>query len=242
MLERYADNDGVRIRYLDNDPASPVGLPVLFVPGISDFADDYVEALACFGDRRLLVVELRGRGGSDAPATGYSAGELAGDALAVLDDSGVGDLHVMTFSRGTTPALELAFRLAGRVKSVAIGDYLPAEIGLPPDFADTMLATRWRGRPTSERVSRSTLEALGAISRTRDLLPDLAALGVPTLVARGTEPGAILDDDRVERYRAGLPGVEIVTIAGSGHDLFRPSRTAYPEAVLSFIARRVPGC
>jgi hypothetical protein len=30
-------------------------------------------------------------------------------------------------------------------------------------------------------------------------------------------------------------------LPGSGHDLFRPDRLAYPRAVLDFISRRSPG-
>src|ERR1700730_14398127 len=75
--ERFVSNDGIRVRYLDNDPPRPYGLPVVFVPGITDHADEYEAVLECFGPRRLLVVEMRGRGGSDAPATGYSVAEQA---------------------------------------------------------------------------------------------------------------------------------------------------------------------
>ena len=132
VLEKFTDNDGVKIRYLDNDPSHPVGLPILFATGIVDFADDYVETLEFFADRRVLVADLRGRGGSDAPPTGYSVLEQAGDLRSVLEVNGIGPFHLMTFSRGTTPGLELAFQLSDRVRTVSIGDYLPAEIALPP--------------------------------------------------------------------------------------------------------------
>jgi non-heme chloroperoxidase len=238
--ERFTDNDGVKIRYLDNEPANPVGLPIIFVPGIVDTADDYVDAITCFGDRRVLVVEMRGRGGSDAPASGYSPGEQAGDIEAVLDANDIDAFHLMTFSRGTTPALELAFKLSERVRTISIGDYLPSEIGLPPDFVDRLWNGRWRGQPNSTRVRRHVLEGLQAASRAREFWSELAALRVPVLVARGTA-GGIIDDEREALYRCSIPDIEVVVVEGSDHDLFRPSRTAYPEAVLSFIARRSPG-
>jgi non-heme chloroperoxidase len=240
VLEKFTDNDGVKIRYLDNEPSQPVGLPILFTTGIVDFADDYVETLEFFADRRMLVAELRGRGGSDAPPSGYSVPEQAGDLRSVLEANGIGPFHLMTFSRGTTPGLELAFQLAGRVRTVSIGDYLPGEIGLPAGFADQMWAARWRGRPNSTRVPRHVLAGIQAASRAREFWSELAALAVPVLVARGSA-GGIIDDERAAAYRRSVPGAEIVTIPGSAHDLFRPSRTAYPEAVLEFISRRSPG-
>jgi pimeloyl-ACP methyl ester carboxylesterase len=240
-LERFVTNDGLKIRYLDNDPPRPAGLPVIFVPGVTDFADEYEAALDLFGDRRLLVVELRGRGGSDAPESGYSAREQAGDVEAVITANGISRFHLMTFSRGTTPALEVALRRPFRALTVSIGDYLAMEIGLEPDWVQSQWASRWRGRPMPDRVERHVIESIQAASRSRELWDEVAALGIPVLAARGGD-GGILDEARVERYRATIPGVEIAVIAGSGHDLFRPDRTAYPRAVLDFIARRAPGC
>ena len=39
---------GGKIRYLDNAPEEPVGLPILFSPGFTDFADESLEVLRFF--------------------------------------------------------------------------------------------------------------------------------------------------------------------------------------------------
>jgi pimeloyl-ACP methyl ester carboxylesterase len=240
VAERFADNDGIKIRYLDSDPPEPEGRPVVLVPGVVDFADDYTEAFECFGARRFVVVEMRGRGGSDAPPSGYSAQDQAGDIDAVLETAGIGPFHLMSFSRGTTPSLELAFRVPERILTVSIGDYLPGEVGLPPGFVEQMWTTTWRGRPVPERVARHVLDGIQSASQPREFWAPLAGLGVPVLVAR-PEGGGVVGDEQESRYRESVPGVEVVTIPGSGHDLFRRSRTAYPKAVLEFIARVRPG-
>jgi pimeloyl-ACP methyl ester carboxylesterase len=233
-------NRGLRVRYLDNTPAAPEGLPVVFVPGIADFADEYAEVFDLFDRRRLLIVELRGRGGSESPAAGYSAPEQASDVEAVIAASGLVQFHLMTFSRGTTPALEVAFRQPRRAVTISIGDYLAMEVGLPPQFVESFWNSTWRGKPMSDRMERHVLEQIQSEARVRDLWPELAALRVPVLVARGGN-GGLLKDDHIDRYRSYIADLEAVTIAGAGHDLFRPDRTAYPRAVLDFIARRAPG-
>ncbi len=43
--ERWTERSGPRIRYLDNAPERPRGLPILFSPGLSDTADEYHEML-----------------------------------------------------------------------------------------------------------------------------------------------------------------------------------------------------
>jgi pimeloyl-ACP methyl ester carboxylesterase len=238
--ERFVDNSGVRIRYLDNDPVEPVGLPVVFVPGVTDFADEYESALDLFSPRRMLVVEMRGRGGSDSPTGGYSVADQASDLEAVLEANSLHRFHLMTFSRGTTPALEIAMRKPPRAATLSIGDYLAREIGLTGDWVESQWASRWRGKHMPERVERHVIEGIQQDSEHRELWDEVAVLAIPVLVARG-EDGGIINDELAGKYRETVPGVEIETIPGAGHDLFRPDRVAYPKAVLEFIARRAPG-
>ena len=241
LIQRFTSRSGVRIRYLDNNPVSPVGLPILFSPGVTDFADEYIEVLGFFLPRRLIVVEVRGRGQSEAPPSGYSVADHLTDLQAVLDTEGIDRFHLMTFSRGTSWGLDLAFSSPERIETISIGDYRAAEHGMGPDFAEMMMATRFRGKQMTDRIQPHVLVELGRASRDRTLWSDLGATGIPVLVAYGTEPGVLIDAGNLQQYRDHVPGVEIVVISGSGHDLFRPDRLAYPRAVKEFIDRRASG-
>lgn len=240
MNEGFTSGSGVRIRYLDNLPTHPVGLPILLSPGFTDYADEYEEVLSFFSPRRVLVVEVRGRGGSETPPTGYRAADHAADLQAVLDEEGIDRFHMMTFSRGTTWGLDVVLSDPARVATVSIGDYWAREHALGTEMADQVMSGRFRGSPMADRVEPHVIPSLFAASVDRDLHDDLAATGLPVLVATGTEPGCILTDDTLTEYRSRIPGVEFVTIDGASHDLFRPDRLAYPRAVESFIARRAP--
>ena len=154
VIDRWTERSGVRIHYLDNSPAAPVGLPILFSPGFSDLASDYEALLPFFAPRRLLVVEVRGRGLSESPADGYTAADHRRDLEAVLDAAGVERFHLMTFSRGTTWGLDTAIARYDRVESVSIGDYRPREIALDSSHIEQFLGNRFRGRPTIERMAR----------------------------------------------------------------------------------------
>src|SRR5258708_22786202 len=144
IAERWTVRSGPRIRYLDNTPVEPVGLPILFSPGLSDVADEYVEMLEFFAPRRVLVVEVRGRGQSEAPPSGYTVKDHAADLEAALGENGIGRFHLMTFSRGTSWGLQLAIDNPQRVASISIGDYRAAEVALPDNFADVQLRTSFR--------------------------------------------------------------------------------------------------
>ena len=237
MIEAFTTLSGVRIRFLDNAPPVPVGLPILISPGFTDFADEYAEVLEFFSPRRALVVEVRGRGGSETPRTGYAAADHVADLRAALDEADIDRFHLMTFSRGTTWGLDLVLDDPSRVASVSIGDYWAREHALGVEMADQVMASRFRGKPMSERVEPHVIPSLFAASVDRDLHDALAATGLPVLVATGTEPGCILDSASLAEYRARVAGVEFATIDGASHDLFRPDRLAYPRAVAEFIDR-----
>ena len=147
---RFTDNGDVRIHYLDSG-GDDRGAPVVFVPGMTCIAEDYAEILPLFG-RRTVVIDLRGHGRSSAPATGYDAATLSTDVGAVVDAVTEGPVHVVTFSRGTTYALTWVFANGERVRSVAIGDYVPEEKVLTPEMSRRLLDGRWRGTPVCERL------------------------------------------------------------------------------------------
>jgi len=237
LTERHTGRSGVRIRYLDNSPEEPVGLPILMSPGFTDFADEYAEVLEYFTPRRVLVVEVRGRGGSEAPATGYGAGDQAADLFAVLEEERIERFDLMTFSRGTTWGLDLVLAEPARVGSVSIGDYWAREKCLPVEAAERLMTTRFRGRLMAERVAEHVPRELFQASRDRDLIDALARTRLPVLVVTGTEPDCLLTPEAVQEYRDRLPGVEVVVIDGAGHDLFRRDRLAYPRAVREFVER-----
>jgi non-heme chloroperoxidase len=241
IVARWTARSGPRIRYLDNAPVDEVGLPILFCPGLSDIADEYVEVLELFVPRRVLVVEVRGRGRSEAPTSGYAVGDHVSDLGAVLDEEGIERFHLVTFSRGTSWGLQLALADPRRVASISIGDYRAAEVALGGDFAERQLRTRFRGRPLSERIPRHVLEQLAAESKDHELWGELASLPCPLLVARPGGSGGILTDELVARYREVRPDVEVVVVPDAPHDLFRPDRLHYPRAIADFLARRCPG-
>jgi non-heme chloroperoxidase len=241
IAERWTTRSGPHIRFLDSAPPAPAGLPILFSPGLSDFADEYVGMLELLAPRRVLAVEVRGRGGSDTPDRGYTSADHADDLRAVLDEVGVDRFHLVTFSRGTTWGLRLALAEPDRVASVSIGDYRPGEVGLPDDFAERMLATTFRGRPLGERMRRHALEQLAVDAKEQWWWDDLASLPGPMLLARAGTSEGIVTDEIVARYQAARLDLEVVVVPDAPHDLFRPDRLFYPRAVADFLARRCPG-
>ncbi|OBI84687.1 alpha/beta fold hydrolase [Mycobacterium sp. E740] len=225
---RFTTNGEVRLHFVDTG-GDDSGAPIIFVPGFTDTADDYLEVLPLFG-RRTAVVELRGHGRSSAPENGYDSATLASDVGAVVDAVTDGPVHLVTFSRGTPYALIWALQHCPRVHSVSIGDYVPEEITLPDEVSTFLLDGRWRGTPVHERVNRDAGVEIFRAARRQSFWDRLARWQPPLLVVRS--PNSPLIDDAVwDRYRRLFPAARLHVFADSPHDIFRPDRGRFPALV-----------
>jgi non-heme chloroperoxidase len=225
---RFAANGDTRIHFLDSG-GDDRGAPIVFVPGMTDVADDYAEILPLLG-RRTVVVELRGHGRSEAPETGYDLATLSADVGAVADAVTDGPVHLMTFSRGTTYAIGWAMEHPERVLSLAIGDYVPAEIVLPDEHIDRLLEGRWRGSHVRERLNYDAAVKTFRAAQGRSYWEELAALQPPMLVVRSPN-SPLVDDAAWARYQRLFPSAELHEFHDSPHDIFRPDRGRFPKLV-----------
>jgi len=228
IRSRFATNGDTRIHYLDSGGPDRGG-PIVFVPGMTDLADDYTEILPLLG-RRAVVLELRGHGRSDAPETGYDLDSLTGDVGAVIEAVTNGPVHIMTFSRGTTYAIAWAAAHRERVLSVAIGDYVPAEIVLPDEHVHRLLGGRWRGSPVRERLDYGAAVKTFRAAQGQSFWEPLSALQVPMLVVRSPN-SPLVDDAAWVRYQRTFPSAQLHEFHDSPHDIFRPDRARYPKLV-----------
>jgi pimeloyl-ACP methyl ester carboxylesterase len=73
-------------------------------------------------DHRLIAYDLRGRGDSDKPATGYSLAAHGRDLAALLDHFGVRSTVLMGHSLGAAIALRFAVDHPGRVQRLVLID------------------------------------------------------------------------------------------------------------------------
>jgi non-heme chloroperoxidase len=221
------EHDGASTHYLDCRPVDDVDVPpILFVPGMTDVADDYRQIAEHTG-RRTVVVELRAHGESTATSDwdidGH-ASDIEAVARALVD----GPVHLMTFSRGTSYALAWCGAHPDRVLSLTIGDYPAREIGLTPEIANRLLGTTWRGTPVHERVHPDGFAEIVAASVDRPLWHIVEQLDVPVTVVRSSA-GVPMNDSDWQRY--GDLGVRRIRYEDSPHDIFRGDRARYPRLV-----------
>ena len=150
---------GTRIHY----EVDGAGEPLVLIAGTAfdlSFWDDLPPELRGF---RVLRLDNRGAGLSDAPDEAYSIEGMANDVAAVMDAVGMPSAHVYGSSLGGLIAQELAIRHPERVLSLVLG-------------------ATWAGGPALSRAGRM-LPLLMARKEPEDLVrataPFLSATPIP---------------------------------------------------------------
>ncbi|MEH3099120.1 bifunctional 3-oxoadipate enol-lactonase/4-carboxymuconolactone decarboxylase PcaDC [Sphingomonas adhaesiva] len=115
----YTIRDGVRLHWrLDGAAQRPVLVLLNSIGTDIGLWDRTVPLL--LPAFRLLRIDTRGAGGSDAPAGDYSLSMLSADVAAIMDDAGVASAAVVGVSLGGMVAMQLALDRPERVAALAL--------------------------------------------------------------------------------------------------------------------------
>lgn len=109
----------VQLHYLEAGP--PQGDPVLLIMGWGGDHTAWAFQIPALAARyRVIALDNRGAGQSDAPDAPYTIRGMGGDALGLLDALGIGRAHVCGASMGGMIAQELALGAPERVLSLQL--------------------------------------------------------------------------------------------------------------------------
>lgn len=128
---RWQSHDGLTLEARDYAPATPSAeAPIVCIPGLTRSARDFDEVapwLAKNG-RRVIVVNLRGRGPSAYDPTGrsYKPATYVRDMQALLADQKLEAVHIIGTSLGGLVAMGMAASNIRQVASVVLNDIGPA--------------------------------------------------------------------------------------------------------------------
>lgn len=187
--------------------------------------------------RRVVMYDARGHGAS-SPADAYDYGELAADAIAVLDHLGIERAALVGQSMGSATAVAVALAHPERVRSLAI--VTPAHRGAPStnlDRWDALAAGLERGGP------EGFLAALGPMhvgERWRDAVRTV----ILQRLGRHEHPAAVAAALRGIPRSAAFAGLEalqaitVPTIVVGSRDDVDPD---HPRELAEEYARRIPG-
>src|SRR3982075_38936 len=130
MLEPFFLNrDSVRLAHFEAAPKAPQSPPLVLVNGWTGDHGIFTPQIAHFGQtRRVVAVDLRGHGVSDAPEQEYTMAGFAHDIAWQCAQLGVEKPVVIGHSLGGVIALEMS----GRYPDLASGVVMIDSIIMPP--------------------------------------------------------------------------------------------------------------
>ncbi|MCW2854224.1 MAG: alpha/beta fold hydrolase [Nocardioides sp.] len=108
------------------------GPPLLLINGIGANLDMWRPLLAHLPDRRVVVFDVPGTGGSPALSSAPRMGGFADLVVGLLDALGLEQADVLGYSWGGALAQELAHRSRARVRSLVLCATIPGLGGQPP--------------------------------------------------------------------------------------------------------------
>ena len=211
---------------------------------------------------RVVCFDNRGIGESDKPEGPYTAAQMAGDALQVLDEAGLDRAHVLGASLGGMIAQELVAAAPERVEKLVLCCTTPGGPTAVPMPEVTMRLFAEAPSLAPEVAMRRFIEnALGAeppVELVDELLarrvanpPDpagwqaQAAAGMgfqgveaqitaPTLILGGTADN-VVDCRNADVLAARIPGARVELFEGAGHLFFWEEPDASVRIITEFL-------
>ena len=145
----YVERAGARIHYLVTGPRT--GEPIVLVMGLGMDMSGWDDMLPHLEGYRVLRIDNRGSGLSDAPNRRYSIPGMARDVVAAMDAAGMKDAHVYGASLGSMIAQEIALSHRDRVRTLVLGCPSPGVLSIPGSLQIIQLLFS-RGRYTPEEA------------------------------------------------------------------------------------------
>ncbi|MCL8024937.1 alpha/beta fold hydrolase [Nocardioides bruguierae] len=255
------ERSDAEVWFLDQATDAP---PVVLLHGLAGYAREWTATMdALSPEFRSVAVEQRGHGGSTRRPDDVSREAYVEDVLAVLDDLGRDDVSLVGQSMGGHTAMLVAARAPERVSSLvmvesglgggdptatqAVGDWLAS---WPVPFADSEdFARFFGGNEHTAAVWAAGLEehadglrpAWDAATLTRALahvharenVEEWAEVSCPTLLVLGQHSS--VPRRQVETMCALRPGAQVVTVAGTGHDVHLDAPRTWADVLTDFL-------
>ncbi|MFO0727733.1 MAG: alpha/beta hydrolase [Myxococcota bacterium] len=211
--------------------------PLVLIHGYMAHRADFRDVLPMLGARRRVIAyDLRGHGDSDrGPAERYTLDTLADDLGRMLDQLGIGQIHLLGHSMGGMVAHRFVLAAPDRVRSLILSSTTAHPVTLSPAITQSMpRALLDRAAGGWEKVDAAGARVLRAdFGRVPSLVSTLATIRCPTLGLVGE-----LDPQfrtPTAELAALIPGAQLVELGGVSHQPHLEAPARFVEELERFL-------
>lgn len=136
MQSKFIQTNGIQLHLLESDIDNSLE-SILFIHGLTANAHafDAIIQNGLANKYRILSVDLRGRGLSDQPDTGYTMLDHAKDIIGMLNELAIPSIHIVGHSFGGFLGLYLSIYYPTRVKKLIL---LDAAVNMHPNTKEML--------------------------------------------------------------------------------------------------------
>jgi pimeloyl-ACP methyl ester carboxylesterase len=240
---------------------------VVCLPGLGDLRSEYrhLTPLLVRAGFRVVTLDLRGHGESDATFTDHERPTIGDDVVALLEHLDAGPAHLIGTSFGAAAVVWAAARAPEQVASATLIGPFVRDVPVPAVkrmALRVMLARPWgvagwvgwygklwgSSRPADHDAHTAAIRAnlaepgrlaavrAMALSSSARIDPRLGELSMPTLVVMGTADPDFDDPAEEARLIAERMDGEVALIDGAGHYPHAEQPETVGRALLTFLA------
>ncbi len=119
FTNQYAKVNGVQLHYVEGGS----GMPLICLPGWPQTWYSYHPiAVQLSKTYRVIIIDIRGMGSSEKPATGYDKKTMAADIFELIQQLGFTKIHLMGHDIGGMVAMSFAFTYRELVEKLVVLD------------------------------------------------------------------------------------------------------------------------
>jgi len=237
------------------------GPPLVLLHALGTHIGIWDDLLPHLPRHRVLRIDLRGHGASDAPHGPYAMGAMIQDAELAMDHFGLKDAVVIGVSLGGMIAQGLSIKRLDLVRGMVLSN-TAAKIGGPslwqnrietvsksglepyaPGAMERIFGPQWQDAAQMPRIRDMLLATpvqgwIGAAHAIAgaDFYNPISTLHLPALVIAGTRDGTT-PPDLVRETADILPNAEYALMRGLGHLPMVQDAAAFAALLLPFLAR-----
>lgn len=235
--------DGLTMTYVEAGPAD--GMPVILLHGYTDNSRSWSLLAPLLTGHRLIMLDLRGHGGTAAPVCCYGPDSLAHDVAGFMDAMGIAQADIIGHSMGSITGAVLAAYYPERVNRLVListainvpagpSDWLWTNVSALPDTIDpnSQFMLDWYYNPNpvpADFIDRERAESaatpkaawMGVLQglTAMDLSKVAPMVKAKTLILWGDQDG-LFDAAAQEAVKAAYPKADYVAYPGFGHNMF----------------------